>query len=102
MPWQEVKFTTSEYGLDKYVHDMLNRKNYSRVDNPTPGLYYSSTYDKDGAHYTWYEWEAPGGRFTKLRLGFWELYRFAHKEDDCRAAFLGPEYDAFIEAWADA
>ena len=84
MSWREVKFTTNEYALDKYVYDMLNRRNYSRVDKPTPGLYYGSTYDKQGAHYTWYEWEAPGGLFTKMRLGFWELYRQAYEEDAFR------------------
>ena len=90
MSWREVKFTTNEYDLDKYVYDMLNRRGYSRVDKPSEGLYYGSTYDKDGAHYTWFEWEAPGGLFTKMRLGFWTLYFQAIEEDAAREAWGQP------------
>jgi hypothetical protein len=69
-----------------YLHEMLERKGYTRVDILRPGLYYTV----DGDTFTWHQW-LPKGRFLDRVLnkwiGFWELYRQAHEEDAFREAF---------------
>ena len=88
--WELVNMTIlNKPGADnlrRYTHNMMARKGYRRVDKLRPGLYYTA----DDNKFTWYEWKAPGGLFTKMRLGFWTLYFQAIEEDSAR------------EVWADA
>lgn len=87
--WEKVTWTTNNTNLHSYAYRMFARRGYSRVDKLKHGLYYAV----DGNTFTWYEWKAPGGLFTSLRLGFYELYIQALEENAFR--------DAYDEAWAN-
>jgi hypothetical protein len=81
--WERVTWTTNSLRLHAYAHRMFKRRGYGRVDKSRRGLYYTV----HGDTFTWYEWKAPGGLFTSMRVGFWELYQRAHEEDAFRDAY---------------
>jgi hypothetical protein len=88
--WEEVVWvrpaTCEEGEWNSYVHEMFERKGYTRVDTLRRGLYYTA----NGDTFTWYEW-VPRGKFLDVSLdklvGFWEIYRQAHEEDTFRDVY---------------
>ena len=90
--------TEDNLELHRFMHGVLERKGYKRVDKVTE----YSQYSCDGDVFEWREWNAPGGRYSLFRHkrgsglrslgGFWDLYEQAHVRN-----YL---YDAFNPAGA--